>query len=169
MGRGLTPYFLDPIYLVVYFKRPFGGPEYVAHYLGRYTHRVAICNHHLVSFRDGQITFRWRDSAHHNEQKLLTLSLDEFLRRFLLHILPKVLCASVISASWPTANVPSCSTLLSLVRRHTTAASRITRLRHQKLLAILALPQMRWTDAQPGTLLALKPSSVRTLHSIRVT
>jgi Putative transposase len=74
---------------VVYLKRPFGGPEYVVHYLGRYTHRVAICNHRLVSFSDGQITFRWRDSAHHNEQKLLTLSLDEFLRRFLLHILPK--------------------------------------------------------------------------------
>src|SRR5215475_462737 len=74
---------------IVYSKPPFGGPEYVLHYLGRYTHRVAISNHRLVSFADGQVTFRWRDSAHHNEQKLLTLSLDEFLRRFLLHILPK--------------------------------------------------------------------------------
>ena len=74
---------------VVYLKRPFGGPEYVLQYLGRYTHRVAISNHRLVSFSDGQVTFRWRDSAHQNEQKLLTLSLDEFLRRFLLHILPK--------------------------------------------------------------------------------
>jgi hypothetical protein len=74
---------------VVYLKRPFGGPEYVLHYLGRYTHRVAISNHRLVSFADGQVTFRWRDSADHNEQKLLSLSLDEFLCRFLLHILPK--------------------------------------------------------------------------------
>ena len=74
---------------VVYLKRPFGGPEYVLQYLGRYTHRVAISNHRLVSFSNGQVTFRWRDSAHQNEQKLLTLSLDEFLRRFLLHILPK--------------------------------------------------------------------------------
>jgi hypothetical protein len=74
---------------VVYLKRPFGGPAYVLHYLGRYTHRVAISNHRLVSFTDGQVTFRWRDSAHHNEQKLLPLSLDEFLCRFLLHILPK--------------------------------------------------------------------------------
>jgi rubredoxin len=74
---------------VVYLKRPFGGPEYVLHYLGRYTHRVAISNHRLVSLTDGQVTFRWRDSAHHNEQKLLPLSLDEFLCRFLLHILPK--------------------------------------------------------------------------------
>jgi hypothetical protein len=74
---------------IVYSKPPFGGPEYVLHYLGRYTHRVAISNHRLVSFDDGQVTFRWRDSAHNNEQKLMTLSVDEFLRRFLLHLLPK--------------------------------------------------------------------------------
>src|SRR2546425_94382 len=74
---------------VVYAKRPFGGPEYVLQYLGRYTHRVAISNHRLVSFTEGKVTFRWRDSAHDNEQKLLTLTLDEFLRRFLLHLLPK--------------------------------------------------------------------------------
>ena len=65
------------------------GPQYVLQYLGRYTHRVAISNHRLVSFAEGKVTFRWRDSAHNNEQKLLTLSLDEFLRRFLLHVLPK--------------------------------------------------------------------------------
>ena len=74
---------------IVYSKPPFGGPEYVLHYLGRYTHRVAISNHRLVSCEDGQVTFRWRDSAHNNEQKLMTLALDEFLRRFLLHLLPK--------------------------------------------------------------------------------
>jgi rubredoxin len=74
---------------VVYSKPPFGGPEYVLQYLGRYTHRVAISNHRLVSFANGQVTFRWRDSAHNNEQKLMTLALDEFLRRFLLHLLPK--------------------------------------------------------------------------------
>jgi len=74
---------------VVYAKRPFGGPEYVLQYLGRYTHRVAISNHRLISFAEGKVTFRWRDSAHNNEQKLMTVSLDEFLRRFLLHLLPK--------------------------------------------------------------------------------
>jgi hypothetical protein len=73
---------------VVYAKRPFGGPEHVLRYLGRYTHRVAICNHRLISFADREVTFRWRDSAHNNEQKLLTVSVDEFLRRFLLHLLP---------------------------------------------------------------------------------
>jgi len=73
---------------VVYAKRPFGGPEYVLRYLGRYTHRVAISNHRLVSCADQKVTFHWRDSAHKNEQGLMTLSLEEFLRRFLLHLLP---------------------------------------------------------------------------------
>jgi Putative transposase/Transposase zinc-binding domain len=100
---------LRPLYRqdwIVYLKPPFGGPQFVLQYLGRYTHRVAISNHRLVSFADGQVTFRWRDSAHNNEQKLLTLSLDEFLRRFLLHVLPKGSCASVTLAFWPPANVP---------------------------------------------------------------
>jgi hypothetical protein len=61
----------------------------VLRYLGRYTHRVAISNHRLISFADGVVTFRWRDSAHNNEQKPLPLSVDEFLRRFLLHLLPE--------------------------------------------------------------------------------
>jgi Putative transposase/Transposase zinc-binding domain len=74
---------------VVYLKRPFGGPQYVLQYLGRYTHRVAISNHRLVSFQDDQVTFRWRDSAHHNQQKLRSLPVDKFLSRFLLHVLPQ--------------------------------------------------------------------------------
>jgi hypothetical protein len=74
---------------VVYCKRPFGGPEHVVRYLGAYTHRVAISNRRLVSLADGQVTFRWRDSAHKNKKRLMTLSVDEFLRRFLLHTLPQ--------------------------------------------------------------------------------
>jgi len=73
---------------VVYAKPPFGGPEYVLGYLGRYTHRVAISNHRLLSFADQKVTFRWRDSAQQNQQRPMTLALDEFLRRFLLHLLP---------------------------------------------------------------------------------
>ena len=74
---------------VVYCKPPFGGPDQVLRYLGAYTHRVAISNHRLVSFHDDQVTFRFRDSAHHNKKRLLTLPADEFLRRFLLHVLPR--------------------------------------------------------------------------------
>src|ERR1700731_208736 len=71
---------------VVYSKPPFGGREYVLQYLGRYTHPVAISNHRLVPLTDQKVTFRWRDSADNNQHKLLTLSLDEFLRRFLLRL-----------------------------------------------------------------------------------
>lgn len=74
---------------VVYSKPPFGGPEQVLCYLGQYTHRVAISNHRLVRFQNDQVTFRWRDSAHGNKRRLLTLPVDEFLRRFLLHVLPR--------------------------------------------------------------------------------
>lgn len=73
---------------VVYAKRPFGGPEHVIKYLARYTHRVAISNGRLIEMRDHQVTFRWRDSADANRQKLMTLDALEFIRRFLLHILP---------------------------------------------------------------------------------
>ncbi len=73
---------------VVYAKPPFGGPEQVLEYLGRYTHRVALSNDRLVSVDDGQVRFRWRDYAHGNRVKTMTLSADEFLHRFLLHVLP---------------------------------------------------------------------------------
>jgi hypothetical protein len=74
---------------VVYAKRPFAGPEQVLRYLSRYTHRVAISNHRLVSVADGQVTFRWKDYAHGSKQKQMTLTACEFLRRFLLHVLPR--------------------------------------------------------------------------------
>jgi hypothetical protein len=74
---------------VVYAKRPFGGPEHVLHYLARYTHRVAISNHRIVDVTDTHVTFRWKDYAHHNKRRTMTLSQEEFLRRFLEHVLPK--------------------------------------------------------------------------------
>jgi hypothetical protein len=74
---------------VVYSKKPFGGPEYVLRYLGAYTHRVAISNSRLVALSDGNVSFRWRDSAHRNRKRVMSLPVDEFLRRFLLHLLPR--------------------------------------------------------------------------------
>jgi hypothetical protein len=82
----LRPLFRSP--WVVYSKRPFGGAHHALRYLGQYTHRVAISNHRLVALADGMIAFRWRDSAHKNRKRLMALPLDEFLRRFLLHVLP---------------------------------------------------------------------------------
>lgn len=73
---------------VVYAKRPFGGPEQVLKYLARYTHRVAISNRRLLSMEDGRVTFEWKDYAGGNNTKTMTLDAVEFIRRFLLHILP---------------------------------------------------------------------------------
>ncbi len=84
--------FLRPLFRhdwVVYAKPPFGGPEHVLHYLARYTHRVAISNHRIVNIADGKVTFRWKDYAHKSKQRLMTLTAEEFLRRFLLHTLPR--------------------------------------------------------------------------------
>jgi hypothetical protein len=66
---------------VVYAKKPFGGPEHVLHYLARYTHRVAISNHRLVDVTDTQMSFRWKDYAHHSKRRIMTLTHEEFLRR----------------------------------------------------------------------------------------
>jgi hypothetical protein len=74
---------------VVYTKPPFSGANHVLNYLARYTHRVAISNHRLVALPDGKVTFRWKDYAHGKQQKLMTVSVEEFLRCFLLHTLPR--------------------------------------------------------------------------------
>ena len=112
---------------VVYAKPPFGGPGHALRYLGNYTHRVAISNHRLVALTNQDVTFRWRDSAHGNKKRLMTLSVDEFLRRFLLHLLPRgfvrirnfgflanrqraqllPLCFSLLRSSASTAAAPS--------------------------------------------------------------
>ena len=74
---------------VVYAKPPFGGPQQVLNYLGRYTHRVAISNHRLLDIDNGKVSFRWKDYRHHEQQKTMALDADEFIRRFLLHVLPQ--------------------------------------------------------------------------------
>jgi hypothetical protein len=74
---------------VVYAKPPFGSPAHVLHYLARYTNRVAISNHRLVAVTDDAVSFRWKDYRHGSQMRTLTLDVDEFLRRFLLHVLPK--------------------------------------------------------------------------------
>jgi hypothetical protein len=79
---------LHQVEWVVYAKRPFGGPEQVLEYLGRYTHRVAIANSRLVELADGQVRFRWKDYRHPDKPKVMMLAADEFIRRFLLHVLP---------------------------------------------------------------------------------
>jgi hypothetical protein len=84
--------FLNALYAqpwVVYAKRPFAGPEQVLQYLGRYTHRIALTNNRLVSFDDHAVRFRYKDYAAGNRRKVMPLQAQEFIRRYLLHVLPK--------------------------------------------------------------------------------
>ena len=112
--------FIRQLYIprwVVYCKPAFGGPEQVLRYLGAYTHRVAISNRRFVALKDGKVTFRWRDSAHKNKKRLLTLPVDEFLRRFLLHVLPRgfvrIRHFGFLAGRRRGALVPLCKQLLS--------------------------------------------------------
>jgi hypothetical protein len=131
---------------VVYAKPPFGGAEHVLNYLARYTHRVAISNHRLLAFENGCVSFRWRDYAHGGKQKIMTVSADEFLRRFLLHVLPGglvrirhfglfanrrrgtaiercrvLLCATACThpPEQPSLRCPACSGIMRVVERLT--------------------------------------------------
>jgi hypothetical protein len=86
---------MDKLYSITwisYCKRPFGGPKQVMEYLGRYTHRVAISNNRIQKVEDGKVSFKWRDYRDNNREKLMPLDVFEFMRRFLLHVLPKGYC-----------------------------------------------------------------------------
>ena len=111
---------------VVYAKPPFGGPAHVLKYLARYTHRVAISNQRLVKLADGQVTFRYKDYAAAHQHKTLTLSADEFLRRFVQHVLPKgfvkVRHYGLLANRQRQANLTLCRCLLLLA----TLAARLT-------------------------------------------
>jgi hypothetical protein len=115
---------------VVYAKPPFGGPEYVLQYLARYTHRVAISNHRLISLADGKVTFRWKDYAHGNKKRKMTITTDEFLRRFLLHVLPRgfvrIRHFGFLSARWRREFVPVCRQLLAEVHRPRSPTQMVT-------------------------------------------
>jgi hypothetical protein len=74
---------------VVYAKKPFASPQQVLRYLGRYAHRIAISNYRIVDVRDDKVVFKWKDYRDSNKTKLMTLSTSEFLRHFLLHVIPR--------------------------------------------------------------------------------
>jgi hypothetical protein len=101
---------------VAHIKPPFGGPEQVLRYLARYTHRVAISNGRLLKIEEGQVCFRWRDSKDHNQIKEMSLDAAEFIRRFLLHVLPcsfvKIRYFGFLSNSTRRAMVEHCRQLL---------------------------------------------------------
>ena len=103
---------------MVYAKAPFAGPEQVLDYVGRYTHRVAISNHRLLDMEDGQVRFRWKDYADGNQQKTMSLTADEFIRRFLLHTLPiglqRIRYYGLLGNRHRTENLARCRALLKM-------------------------------------------------------
>jgi Putative transposase/Transposase zinc-binding domain len=103
---------------VVYAKPPFGSPAHVLHYLARYTHRVAISNHRLLAVTDDTVSFRWKDYRHGSQIRTLTLAADEFLRRFLLHVLPKrfvrIRYFGLLAPRCRTHDLATCRTVLAL-------------------------------------------------------
>ena len=103
---------------VVYAKPPFGSPAHVLHYLARYTHRVAISNHRLVAVTDETVTFRWKDYRHGSQVRTLTLDVDDFLRRFLLHVLPKrfvrIRYFGLLAPRCRTADLATCRAVLAM-------------------------------------------------------
>jgi len=103
---------------VVYAKPPFGSPAHVLHYLARYTHRVAISNHRLVAVTDDTVSFRWKDYRHGSQMRTLTLDVDEFLRRFLRHVLPKrfvrIRYVGLLAPRCRTDDLATCRTVLAV-------------------------------------------------------
>jgi hypothetical protein len=100
---------------VVYRKPPFKNASKVIGYLGRYTHRVAISNHRILDLRDGNVTFSWRDYRDNNKMKTMTVSAVEFIRRFMLHVLPhgfrKIRHYGILAARGKFAKIALCKKL----------------------------------------------------------
>jgi hypothetical protein len=112
---------------VVHIKPPFGGPQRVLKYLARYTHRVAISNHRLRALENGRVSFEWKDYAHHSQRKIMTLDALEFLRRFLLHVLPSGLVRirqfGFLANRFRTQKLQLCRTLLAVCQPSTPSDS----------------------------------------------
>jgi hypothetical protein len=112
---------------VVHVKPPFGGPERVLKYLARYTHRVAISNHRLRALEDGRVSFEWKDYAHHGRRKIMSLDAVEFMRRFLLHVLPSGLVRirqyGFLANRFRTEKLELCRHLLGMAQPPTPADS----------------------------------------------
>jgi hypothetical protein len=158
---------------VVYAKPPFGGPQQAIEYLGRYTHRVAISNQRLLSDKDGQVSFQWKDYKHENRQnsKVMTVDVDEFIRRFLIHTLPPgfqrirhfgflanchrtaklALCRQLLVVPTTDLLPPSadCRQLLEAITE--TECNRCPHCGIGKMIRVAILPRYPWPAVPPNT------------------
>jgi Putative transposase len=140
---------------VVYAKKPFGSPVHVLDYLGRYTHRVALSNDRILSAYNGEVTFSCRDRKNENRKKTMTLDAHEFIRRFLLHVIPKGFVRvrhSGVLANRSKSLLSKCRQLLNLGP----AVSKLPQKSvHQLMLELTGIDITRCPLCQKGTLVFL--------------
>jgi hypothetical protein len=140
---------------IVYAKKPFGSPVHVLDYLGRYTHRVALSNDRILSARNGEVTFRYRDRKNQDRKKTMTLDAHEFIRRFLLHVIPKGFVRvrhSGVLANRSKSLLSKCRQLLDL----NPALPRLPpKSVHQLMLELTGIDITRCPLCQKGTLVLL--------------
>jgi len=138
---------------VVYCKPPFAGPEHVLAYLGRYTHRVALSNDRLLALADGRVRFRWRDYADGDRVKVMELDADEFLRRFLLHVVPdrfvRIRHFGLLANRRRAATLAQCGALLA--QPPLAAAPEVESVR-ALLLRVMGVDIERWPVCQLGVM-----------------
>ena len=125
---------------MVYAKRPFAGPEQVLDYVGRYTHRVAISNNRLLDMAEDKATFRYKDYRHEAQQKTMALEAEEFIRRFLLHVLPegfqRIRYYGFLANRYREQKLPRCRELLDMCAPEPPALEgvKVCRERYQELI-----------------------------------
>ena len=146
--------FVDTLFAtdwIVYAKPAFGGASAVLRYLGRYTHRVAISNHRLLAFDGDRVTFSWKDYAHGNQRRTMTLSAMEFLRRFVQHILPRgfvrIRHSGFLAHACRASRVALARTVLAASRANVTTTS----------TAVETTPALTWTCPRCGAAMILGP------------
>jgi hypothetical protein len=119
---------------IAYCKKPFGGPQKVLDYLGRYTHRVAISNNRIIDCSNGKVSFSYRDYSDGNQQKIMSLSADEFIRRFFMHVLPsgfrKIRHFGLFAARGKSKRIKHCKKLTNttFIARQETLEQRLERI-----------------------------------------
>ena len=138
---------------VVYAKKPFASPDSVLDYLGRYTHRVALSNDRILSAHNAEVTFSYRDRKHHNQRKFMRLQTEEFIRRFLLHVIPKGLMRVRhfgFLANNAKERLSKCRQLLGLLPALPKPPQRST---HELMLALTGIDLTRCPRCHKGTLI----------------
>jgi hypothetical protein len=137
---------------VVYAKKPFASPDHVLDYLGRYTHRVALSNNRICSVHNSEVTFSYRDRKKQNQLKLMKLETNEFIRRFLLHVIPKGLMRVRHFGFLANRSKALLSTCYQLLNSNPALPKLPKRSAHELMLALTGIDLTRCPLCQKGTL-----------------